>query len=278
MAPLQLGLPAVVGLDLSASNIDDSAYKLPALAVARLDLAQGAGGAAGASGAPPPTDATPYLCLGADNSMYVVLGRHVAGVLEGAAPAGLDVPRAAAVAAAHADSLRGSAWKELASEVRSAGGSALTALAATRLPPGDALAPVVPAEEGLAALVAQRRRVSGVKSELAEIKSDRKFMKAARRFSKQVRGWRAGVGADVAVDKECYGSRIPSLVLCFMSGRVSLPTLPPTPPPLFHRAQAAQASALLERAEVLREEMEEAVDGSWRKFEELVGILTAVGA
>lgn len=59
-----------VGLDLSASNMEDSSYRLPAVALRRLD-GSGSSGWAGEPGR--------YLCLGADNTLYKVRGGWVGG-------------------------------------------------------------------------------------------------------------------------------------------------------------------------------------------------------
>ncbi|GAB4818573.1 hypothetical protein N2152v2_005619 [Parachlorella kessleri] len=168
----KLKLPWVVGLDLSASNIDDSSYRLAAVAVRRLPPTSGGWG-----------EPASFLCLGADNTLHKVESRHISGILEEAwtGPAE-DAEGAALPVLRLADDMRRSAWKELSGGVECAPGSALTALVAARLPPAERLTPVAPREEGRQALQEQRRRV---KVEIDGIKADRQFMKAAKKFSKQ---------------------------------------------------------------------------------------------
>ncbi len=79
--PSQAGFPIIVGLDLSASNLEDSTYKLPALLVAHVEgvipLVQ--------SGRLPliAEEGPTYLALGADNALYTVGGPACMSFLAG---------------------------------------------------------------------------------------------------------------------------------------------------------------------------------------------------
>lgn len=53
------------------------------------------------------------------------------------------------------------------------------------------------------------------------------------------------------------------------SAKLPRPTVPPP--------QATKAAALLERAQMLRAEVEQQEDSSWRAFEELLGVLREAG-
>eukprot|EP00887_Chlorella_sp_A99_P006095 scaffold22.g6095.t1 len=254
------GLPAVVGLDLSASNVDDSSYRLPALAVAARPVVGDGGGGAGAGrrgpglpledGAGAAPEDWVYLCLGADNCLYEVAARQVAAVLappegggEGPAPPPPQQQRAAADGGAvrrawleaaagvaeHAAGLPPSAWRELAGGSRATQGSALTAAAASRLPPASQLPGVAlpgAGEGGAAALAAQRARVKDVKRHLAELREDRRFVRASKQYARA----------------------------------------------------AAKAGLLMQRAAQLRQEAAAPGDASWRAFEALLGVLVEVGA
>jgi hypothetical protein len=197
----EAGLPCAVGLDLSGTNIDDSSYRLPALAVARLDPrraegapAAGPAAAALASG----FEGGCYLCLGADNMLYLVASRNVAAVAEPGSGGGGGGGEAADAAAAlqHAAALRPAAWSRLAGEVCSAEGAPSTAPALLRMPRVEALRAVDPSPEGLRALAGQRERVADVKAQLNALRGDRRFARASRRYA-QAAG-KAGVLLDRA--------------------------------------------------------------------------------
>ncbi|PSC72530.1 DEAD-box ATP-dependent RNA helicase chloroplastic isoform B [Micractinium conductrix] len=213
----RLSLPRLVGLDLSASNLGDRDYRLPALLLCDLER-----GATGVWVVEPGPD---YLCLGADNKLYQVGARHISAIAEGPHPIA-DDPEACGEALRFAQSLRSRSWVELSGDVGMAEGSVVTALIASKLLLPAELAPIVPSAAGLAALEQQRQRVRSVKAQVNEIKADRAFMRAARAFNKQ----------------------------------------------------ATKAAALLERAQMLRAEVEQQEDSSWRAFEELLGVLREAGA
>lgn len=256
----QCGLPCVVGLDLSGWNIDDTPYRLTALAVKRLDMSGGQNieASAGYEGAM-------YLCLGSDNMVYAVGAKHVCAVLDGhdgsendngthvdhdddiranGAEGSKDKvknskgsykytydPVATATAAEvvinHASTLRRSSWQELAGGALSAEGTGLTSAAViAQLPLPHLLRPIQPSPEGMDALRGQRVRVNGVKSDLEALRNDKDFAKTSKRYSRA----------------------------------------------------AGRAGVLMDRAAALRGELEERMNGGWKEFESIVGVLEAAGA
>ncbi|PRW05688.1 DEAD DEAH box helicase, partial [Chlorella sorokiniana] len=94
----RLELPLLVGLDLSASNLGDSDYRLPALLLCDLEIGNSSGVWVVEAG-------PDYLCLGADNKLYQVGARHIAAIAEGPHPI-LEEPEAAASVMRHAQALR----------------------------------------------------------------------------------------------------------------------------------------------------------------------------
>lgn len=223
-ALMRLGMPRAVGLDLSGSNIDDSSYCLPGLAVLRL----------GSDGPLRGFEAGQYLCLGADNMVYVVGSRHISAVSEvhgigDGAPEELVAVYTSTAEAVydHAQRLRHArSWSDTGSGVAVSEGSAMTAGFALRLPSTSEFTLLQPSEEGLEALREQRARVTAVKSELESMRQDKRFARASKRYARA----------------------------------------------------SEKAGALLDKAAVLREELEGRMDGGWRKFESVVGVLEDAGA
>jgi superfamily II RNA helicase len=239
----EMGMPRAVGLDLSGSNIDDSTYCLPALLVGRVD-----GGSPMAYG----SETAKFLCLGADNIVYIVGIRNIAAISDvygikrptgdnGAGGRGsmrderseevfeteAAVEAAANATVSHAQSLRrASSWSDTGNGVSLAEGSALTAAFAFQLPTAQQLSMLSPSEEAVEALKQQRIRVAAVKSELESMRNDKRFAKASKRYARA----------------------------------------------------SARAGVLLDRAAALREELEGRLDGGWREFEAVVNVLEAANA
>lgn len=168
------------------------------------------------------------------------------------------------------------------------------------LPP--LLPAVLPSPEGLAALEGQRQRVRAVKAQVNEIKVDRGFMKAAKALNKQARCRRLPLPAarchqhprshlqpapralcrahTAAVVAGGWWAAVPKLhlpaPLLLHACMLPPPGLPL--PPACACTQAAKAATLLERAAVLRTEVEEQAGSSWRAFEDLLAILQEVEA
>ena len=242
----ELGLPRAVGLDISGTNIDDSSYLLPALVVARLNTTSDtSNNSSSRSG----IGSGQYLCLGADNMVYVVNARHISAYSEmfgiSSSPTiysssfevneiangddGVQVFLKLAVAAVvqHAQSLpRRTTWNETGSGVAIVEGSAGTAASAVCLPLSSDLLPLQPSAEGLEALRQQRVRVTAVKNELDAMQRDKRFARASKRYARA----------------------------------------------------AAKAEVLLDRAATLKAELEGRLDGGWREFESIVNVLEAAGA
>ncbi|KAG7672839.1 hypothetical protein Ndes2437B_g02819 [Nannochloris sp. 'desiccata'] len=251
-----MGMPRAVGLDLSGSNIDDSTYCLPALLVGRVD-----GGSPMAYG----SESAKFMCLGADNMVYIVGIRNIAAIsdvygikrpeisagssdsrCEKAVSGGrrgssmskeegeeevfemeAAVEAAADATVSHAQSLRrASSWSDTGNGVSLAEGSALTAAFAFQLPTAQQLTMLSPSEEAVEALKEQRIRVAAVKAELESMRNDKRFAKASKRYARA----------------------------------------------------SARAGDLLDRAAALREELEGRLDGGWREFESVVNVLEAANA
>jgi superfamily II RNA helicase len=235
----EMGMPRTVGLDLSGSNIDDSTYCLPALLVGRVDK-----GSPMAYG----SETAKFLCLGADNMVYIVGIRNITAVSDVYGIKRRDssslsedakmeevevleieaaVEAAADATISHAQSLRrASSWSDTGNGVSLAEGSALTAAFSFQLPTAQQLTMLRPSEEALEALKEQRIRVAAVKSELEAMRNDKRFAKASKRYARA----------------------------------------------------SARAGVLLDRAAALREELEGRLDGGWREFEAVVNVLEAANA
>ncbi len=245
----EMGMPRAVGLDLSGSNIDDSTYCLPAILVGRVD-----GGSPMAYG----SETAKFLCLGADNIVYIIGIRNIVAISDvygiQRPPGDSDknknvdvisssasseeeqeqvremeaaVEAAANATVSHAQSLRrASSWSDTGNGVSLAEGSALTAAFAFQLPTAQQLTMLTPSEEALEALKEQRLRVAAVKSELESMRNDKRFAKASKRYARA----------------------------------------------------SARAGVLLDRAAALREELEGRLDGGWREFEAVVNVLEAANA
>ncbi|KAL4550502.1 hypothetical protein Ndes2526B_g08632 [Nannochloris sp. 'desiccata'] len=209
-----MGMPRAVGLDLSGSNIDDSTYCLPALLVGRVD-----GGSPMAYG----SESAKFMCLGADNMVYIVGIRNIAAIsdvygikrpeisagssdsrCEKAVSGGrrgssmskeegeeevfemeAAVEAAADATVSHAQSLRrASSWSDTGNGVSLAEGSALTAAFAFQLPTAQQLTMLSPSEEAVEALKEQRIRVAAVKAELESMRNDKRFAKASKRYAR----------------------------------------------------------------------------------------------
>jgi superfamily II RNA helicase len=242
----EMGTPRAVGLDLSGSNIDDSTYCLPALLVGRVD-----GGSPMAYG----SETAKFMCLGADNIVYIVGIRNIAAISDvygikrpengasrrnGSSSSSsmseeeedvfemeAAVEAAADATISHAQSLRrASSWSDTGNGVSLAEGSALTAAFAFQLPTAQQLTMLNPSEEAVEALKEQRKRVADVKAELESMRNDKRFAKASKRYARA----------------------------------------------------SARAGVLLDRAAALREELEGRLDGGWREFESVVNVLEAANA
>ena len=233
-ALMQLGMPRVVGLDLSGSNIDDSSYCLPALCVLRLSP----------DGPLKGFDPGQFLCLGADNMLYVVGVRHISAVSEKHGLASFGVSGAlsddnsldevtlgylntAQTVLDHAQRLRHArSWNDTGSGVAMTEGSSLTAVYAVKLPLSHELSLIQASDESLEALREQRERVTQVKAGLDALRQDKRFARASKRYARA----------------------------------------------------SEKAGVLLDRAAALREELEGRMDGGWRKFESVVAVLEDAGA
>ena len=245
------GVPNLVALDISGTNVDGKPSMLPALAVAclgdtvasveddealsRLSVPSGSGRA----------QRKRYLCLGADNAFYAVEPRHIAAVNGG--HDAVDTNRSISVekndddaggsyeqwddikgkVLDHASKIRRSAWRELSSTCAVAEGSLLTArIAATELSRSEDFAMLQPSEEGLEALQTQRERLAHVRKEIQALRANGKVAQAWKRYEKD----------------------------------------------------SGKANDLLKRADDLEKELEGGLDGGWKSFEAIVDVLEAAGA
>ncbi|KAK9820466.1 hypothetical protein WJX72_010660 [[Myrmecia] bisecta] len=166
-----LGLPRMVGLDLSGLDTD-AFVTLPALVVQALDPLALNPGSMLLDGA------IQYLCLGADNRLLLAGPVHIAGVMEGELGAGEGGKAATAVVAA-AEEVR--QWSSLASGVKLADGTPATARIALRLPPATSITPIEldPALED--AVDAQRERTAKAKKVAKEAQAATEVKRPTRK-------------------------------------------------------------------------------------------------
>ena len=163
----QRGTPLPVGLDLSASSVTEGYkyYFLPALLVGCIDR---------------DVQGNRYLCLGADNNLYIVYPPNIAAYDD------RSLDRDAMVAAsdeiaARASALPAKAWSTLAKNVVRAEGSPATgALVCSLIPEATSMQVILPGDEGLRALEEQKARIQGIKAELDVIREDKKMAKLSR--------------------------------------------------------------------------------------------------
>lgn len=162
--------PLPVGLDLSASSVTEGYkyYFLPALLVGCVDR---------------DIQGNRYLCLGADNNLYIVYPPNIAAYDD------RELDHDALVAAseditARASALPAKAWSTLAKNVVRAEGSPATgALVCSFIPEATSMEVILPSNEGLRALEEQKARIQGIKAELDIIREDKKMAKLSRKRS-----------------------------------------------------------------------------------------------
>ena len=164
------GLPLPVGLDLSASSVTEGYkyYFLPALLVARIDQ---------------DVQGNRYLCLGADNNLYIVYPPNIAAYDDRALDRDALISASEEIAA-RASALPAKAWSTLARNVMRAEGSPSTgALVCNLIPEVTAMEVILPSAEGLRALEEQKARIQIIKAELEVIREDKKMAKLSRKRS-----------------------------------------------------------------------------------------------
>lgn len=162
-------LPRAVGLEFSGEDTDGF-NMLPATVVQRL--------------MPPPhvlalDPDTPafYLCLGANNSLAMVTGRHIVGLMADGLGNG-EGGKAAATIIAAAESLDWNSWYSQAGGAQIAPGTAATAGLAARIPPAAAI-DIVPLDPALEdAADEQRAVVFQVKGQMTLLKRGGRVRKA----------------------------------------------------------------------------------------------------
>lgn len=166
----QQGTPLPVGLDLSASSVTEGYkyYFLPALLVDCVDRDM---------------QGNRYLCLGADNNLYIVYPPNIAAYDDRALDRDALVAASEEIAA-RASALPAKAWSTLAKNVMRAEGSPATgALVCNLIPEATSMQVILPGDEGLRALEEQKTRIQGIKAELDVIREDKKMAKLSRKRS-----------------------------------------------------------------------------------------------
>ena len=170
---LERGVPLAVGLDLSASSVTEGCkyYFLPALLVGCVDQ---------------DVQGNRYLCLGADNNLYIVYPPNIAAFHDVTedfdADAADALVGASEVISDRATTIPQKSWSTLAKNVMRAEGSPATgALILGLIPEATAMQVILPSEEGLSALEDQKVRLQNVKAELDVIREDKKMAKLSRK-------------------------------------------------------------------------------------------------
>jgi superfamily II RNA helicase len=181
---MQTGIPQAIGIDLSGTNINDSGYSLPALVVGQVDKY-------GAIQAPIITDDTNlyqfnqrYLCLGADNNIYIVHAFNIAAIAEDCNNQDILSLWSAAseVIRDRASSLHQNSWITLEKQVLRADGDPQTASILSQcIPSAASMVPIVPSQEGIDALEEQKRRIRAVRAEIDDLKGNIGFTKASKK-------------------------------------------------------------------------------------------------
>lgn len=206
---MESGLPRFVGIDSSGSNIDGNMNLMPALAIACYDPKSKE-----LMKLPSLMDAKffskteipRYICLGADNGIYAVESKHIAGVI-GNNDKLLEVLNEDIDSIwVHVSSIRRSAWRDLNSSATMADGSLLTArIAATKLPRSEDLTLLQISEESLKALRDQRTRVSNIKKELDILRADGKIARAWKRYEREAGKAKVLLDKAKSLEKELQG-------------------------------------------------------------------------
>lgn len=181
---MQTGLPKAIGIDLSGTNINDSGYSLPALLVGQVDK----------YGTVQPSAATDdssifqynqrYLCLAADNNIYVVHAFNITAIAEEDSNQDLSSLRLAAsdVIRVRASSLNQKSWITLEKQVLRADGDAETASMLSQcIPSAASMVPIMPSLEGIEALEEQKKRIRAVRAEIDDLKGTIGFTKASKK-------------------------------------------------------------------------------------------------
>jgi hypothetical protein len=171
---------------LSASSINEG-YSLPALLVGKVgdyglietDLSLESGKYAFSID-------NKYICLGADNNLYIVYPPNIAAVgtdmHELQEESRQHIAGAAADIVSRASKLSHKAWSKLAKNVMRAEGSPSTAAyIASCIPAASSLDPIFPSQDGLDALEEQKKRIKEIKIEIEILRGDKKMAKASRK-------------------------------------------------------------------------------------------------
>ena len=186
---MQRELPQAIGVDLSGCNINDSAYSLPALLVALVDVHGSIHRCLQGLSSHLFQAETKYVVLGADNNIYVVLAKNLAAQGNAIPISNNDASKvyyqdAAEQVIGKVSSTSKNAWQELAGGVFCIEGDGSTAaIVGTLIPNASSLQPIMPSQEGLDALAEQKKRIREVKQEMDRLQGDKKQMKQSRKRS-----------------------------------------------------------------------------------------------
>eukprot|EP00889_Picochlorum_renovo_P001511 jgi/Picre1/28541/NNA_003943.t1 len=175
------GIPRVIGIDLSASSINEG-YSLPALLVGRVDEYGSIHKDMMAMSNLRLGDK--YLCLGADNNIYIIFPPNIAAF----GPSDLAVEKEREMDSivdeviTRASSLSPKSWTNLSKGVLRTEGSSSTSVGIMScIPAASSLETLFPSAEGLSALEEQKRRIRQVKAEIDALKGNSKIEKQARK-------------------------------------------------------------------------------------------------
>lgn len=166
---------------MSASSINEG-YSLPALLVGRVDeygsIHRNMVGTSNVG------LGDKYLCLGADNNIYIIFPPNIAafGSCDLSEEKVREIDSVANEVITRASSISPKSWTKLSKDVlRTEGSSATSVGVMSCIPAASSLETVFPSDEGLSALEEQKRRIRQVKAEIDALKGDIKIEKQARK-------------------------------------------------------------------------------------------------
>lgn len=172
------GIPRAIGIDLSGSSILEE-YFLPALLIGKID---DFGSIEIDLSAKPPSFDNKYLCMGADNNIYIILPSNISAL--GACPSNNVISEAIDEIVSRASTLSHKAWSRLARGVLRAEGTPFTASCITScVPEASSMERLLPSPEGLSALEQQKARIQNLKAEMNILKGNATMAKVSRKRS-----------------------------------------------------------------------------------------------